>query len=68
VQSTGLGEIAAVGDAESLAAAILTALTTTYDHDRARAVLESTYLPPVPERAYAEVFAALASETESSSR
>ena len=59
VQTTGFGEIAAVGDPYSLAAAITTALSTTYDAEHARSVLDSRYLPPVPERAYARVFAEL---------
>jgi len=56
VQNTGFGEIAAIGDPASLATAILTALETDYDRERARAVLESTYLSPVPESAYAAAF------------
>ena len=56
VQSTGFGEIAAVGDAVDLAMAISRALERTYDAAHAREVLEQRYLPPVPQNAYLEIY------------
>ncbi|WP_106815978.1 glycosyltransferase [Microbacterium timonense] len=61
-RNTGYGEIAPVGDAEGLAKAIEAALSADYDRSRSRAVLESVYLPPVPENAYLAIFDSLSSE------
>jgi glycosyltransferase involved in cell wall biosynthesis len=63
VQSTGFGEIAPVGDSEGLARAIRRALEGVYDFNRARAVVLAEYLPPVPEKAYLDVFDELSSRT-----
>lgn len=63
VQTTGFGEIAPIGDAAGLAAAIGRALGSTYDVEHARHVLESTYLPPVPENRYLEIFEDLSEVT-----
>jgi glycosyltransferase involved in cell wall biosynthesis len=65
VQNTGFGEIAPVGDADGLARAIMTALSSAYDTDRARAVLAREYLPPVPENAYLDAFGSLRAQESS---
>ncbi len=58
-QRTGFGEVAPVGDAVGLAAAIGRALTTDYDAAHAREVLDRDYLPPVPEKSYVAIFDSL---------
>lgn len=61
-QTTGFGEVAPIADPVGLAAAIVRALTTTYDRDKAESVLRRVYLPPIPENAYLAVFDELRSE------
>ena len=56
VESTGFGEIAAIGDPEDLAGRIMAALNPSYDADRARTVLETKYLSPVPEDEYLALY------------
>lgn len=56
VQTTGFGEIAAIGDATDLARCILKALESNYDPLAARTALENTYLSPTPERAYLALY------------
>ncbi|KQZ84823.1 hypothetical protein ASD56_00010 [Microbacterium sp. Root166] len=56
VQATGFGEITRAGDANDLLRGLLTALEKTYDAERARAVLDEVYLPPVPQAQYLRIY------------
>ena len=56
VQTTGFGEVAHIGDHIDLARCLNAVLDGSYDHERARAVLEDQYLSPVPENAYIELY------------
>jgi glycosyltransferase involved in cell wall biosynthesis len=56
---TGFGEVAPVGDSVGLAEAIGRALSGNYDAARAREVLASVYLAPVPEESYLALFDSL---------
>lgn len=63
VETTGFGEVAAIGDSTDLARLITEALTKTYDFVAARKILDEIYLTPVPEKQYMALLDRLFTET-----
>lgn len=56
VQTTGYGEISAIGDADDLADKVQKVLEGQYDRTKAREILEQTYLSPTPQAAYLKLY------------
>ncbi|MET0734695.1 MAG: glycosyltransferase family 4 protein [Microbacterium sp.] len=60
VWATGFGEITKAGNSADLLRGLLAGLEKTYDFAHAREVLETVYLPPVPQRQYADLYRQIA--------